>query len=322
MAGQRLELVDAPAWERAREGLAGSTVFHSWWFLQLAANALGARFHPLALTRSRAIVALVPIVERTRGPLRTFNWVPFPYVGPLGPVAELPTVLAALSRLAWRRRAAVVQVSFREEHPGVREALIAAGFEVVTDTTMTLAIDGRSKGALWDGMRQNGRRDLRKVEASGFEVRDASRADVVEYLPHLLAGVPDTGWPARATSAAAWAALSNTEHAWMRTVIDAHGVVQAVTITLLDGRSAYLWLGAALRQDRLDAHAPIYWDAIGRAVEGGLEEVDMVGAPNPQIAAYKRKFGASDSDVLVAQSFRLPGYRRLQRLHQQLTRTS
>jgi hypothetical protein len=321
-AGAFVEL-DADAWARAASALPGATAFHDHRFLALASEVLGMRFWPLALMDGGRPRALAPLLERRHGPLCTFNWVPFPYLGPLAADEDLPAVLDAIGRFARRRRAARVQLTLAGAREGAHAPLAAAGYTVAADRTLVIPTGGCAETELWSRLRKNARRDLRASAAAGFGVRPATESDVLVALPALLRDLrargDGAGWPPGVLGTAIWRRLARSPHVRMTAVTDAAGATVAVNVALeTDGRS-HLWVGAAARGS-VDAHAPIYWDAITNAAARGLDAVDLGGAPTPGIGAYKRKFGAIEEPVLVARRDRMPGYGVAQRAHHAMTR--
>jgi lipid II:glycine glycyltransferase (peptidoglycan interpeptide bridge formation enzyme) len=74
------------------------------------------------------------------------------------------------------------------------------------------------------------------------------------------------------------------------------------------GANAAGWLGGVLREHQhTSANAALVWDALTWAHADGCGWLDMLGAPDPGIAAYKRKFKPRVLEHPVG-SWRAPGF--------------
>jgi hypothetical protein len=86
----------------------------------------------------------------------------------------------------------------------------------------------------------------------------------------------------------------------------------------IGGLNAAGWMGSVFREDqRTQAHSALVWDAIEWAHGQRCSWLDMLGAPDPGIAAYKRKFKPQIPQHPVA-SWQAPGFATAQRAHQTL----
>jgi len=304
MALQICRVPGAAAWEACRAARPGATIFHRWDWLATLAPALDKHFLPLGFYRGDALVGLAPLLIKRLGPYKNANWAPFPYLGPLVPAALWPHALRALDDYQRRNGIGLMQFGLAPDADVDRTALRAAGYALHADTTMVLPLAGRGEEDLRAGMTSHGRKNLKRAERGGVEVRAATELDITRELPALTEEVfaPQQQAPPYPPAAARvfWDRYHDDPEVRMATAYCA-GEPAAISITIGDGRRAYFWQGAAWRRFRnLNPNAAVYWDGILWARARGYAELDMVGTPDPGIAYYKSTFGAIETPYLVA----------------------
>ncbi len=291
-------------WEACRAAQRGGAIFHRWDWLTTMAPALDKAFVPLGLYDGERLAGLAPLLVRRLGPFKNANWAPFPYLGPLVPAALWPRALRALDDYQRRNRIGLVGFGFAPDAAVDEDALRAAGYAVQTDTTMVLPLAGRGEADLRAGMTSHGRKNLKRAERGGVEVRAATEADIVRELPAMTDEVfaprgERPPYPA-AAARAFWEQYRADPDVRMATAY-CDGEPAAVSITIGDGRRAYFWQGAGWRRFRnVNPNAAVYWDGILWARARGYVALDMVGTPDPGIAYYKSTFGAIETPYLVA----------------------
>jgi len=308
-SGSALQIRRAPgpaAWEACRAVQPGATVFHRWDWLTTMAQALDKLFLPLGFYRGDTLVGLAPLLVKQRGPFKNANWAPFPYLGPLVPVALWPRALRALDDYQRRNGIGLIGFGLAPDAAVDRDALRAAGYAIHTDTTLLLPLAGRSEEDLWAGMTSHGRKNVKRAERDGVEVRASTEDEIKRELPAITEEVfsSQDGPPPYPPAAARlfWDRYHDDPEVRMATAWR-QGQPAAISITVGDGdgRQAFFWQGAGRRQFRnANPNAAVYWDGIRWARARGYAQLDMVGAPDPGIAYYKSTFGAIDTPYVVA----------------------
>jgi len=290
--------------ESCRALQTGATFFHRWDWLATMSRALDKHFLPLGVYHGDALVGLAPLLVKRVGPYKNVNWAPFPYLGPLIPAALWPHALQALDDYQRRNGIGLAAFGFAPDAAVDEAALRAAGYAVHTDTTMVLPLAGRSEEDLRAGMTSHGRKNLKRAERGGVEIRVSTESDIKDELPAITEEVfaPRQQAPPYPSAAAHlfWESYHANPEVRMATAYY-DGEPAAVSITIGDGRRAYFWQGAGRHRFRnANPNAAVYWDGILWARERGYAALDMVGTPDPGIAYYKSTFGAVETPYLVA----------------------
>jgi hypothetical protein len=126
---------------------------HHW--LTTMAEVLGLDFHGLTVHADGQPVGVAPMLLKRIGPVRTVNWVPFPYVGPLVPAALLPHVLPLLS--TWERRNRAI----RSQH-----VFMSTVDQVPTeDRTFVVDFGGETEDSLLQRVEPKRRAKIRRAAA-------------------------------------------------------------------------------------------------------------------------------------------------------------
>ncbi len=315
---QQIELEqtrDPERWAAAAR-TSGSTVtpFHSYGWLDLAARMTRTRFTALIARVDGADVGVVPWLSRTRGPVVTVNWLPFPYVGPLIAAEHLSGVLRVLRRLVRRRRAVVSQFGFSPLAAVRRDDLEGHGFSVAQDGTYVVDTS-QDVARRWAGLEGRARTKVRRAERGGVVLAAAAHPEEVlarvvrEAFSARGSSSGYTGdFPPRASDLARRGLL-------VRWAVARHGGEEVgALVTLGLGTAGQVWQGGVLPQYRsTHANTLLYWDSIRWASENGLHTLDLVGLPDEGIERFKSQFGGVRHTYPVLQHS-TPGWSHLQRL--------
>ena len=287
-------------WEAFCSTFPHATAFHRYDFLEVVAPLLSCSFVPLVVCSRGQSVGIAPLLVKKLGPFCTINRVPFPYLGPLVPRELLPATLDALRREAGQRRALYHQQCFSE----VIADKELDGFTVSRDRTFVIPLSGRSDEELLAAMQATRRRDIRRAQRAGFEVRpaevdDFSLMDI--WLDQLYAaqGVPPM-YPAGTCERVFRALQSGSGSTFFAARLN--GQTVAVNLAISTARSAFGWQFAA--DPSYQSKHPVdllTWHALLRVRDAGAAEFDLVGVPNEGIGLYKSRFGATERYYTVLQ---------------------
>jgi CelD/BcsL family acetyltransferase involved in cellulose biosynthesis len=314
--GRGVELVPVAtedAWQELLDRVPGATAFHEWKWLTTVSAALSVEFLAMAAERRGERFAAVPLLVRRRGPLRTVNWVPFPYVGPLARPDMLRSCLGALSTWQTRGLVALHQASFA---PGIEPGAAAfAGTSFTPSIDDTLVVRADSLETARRNLNSSTRNKLNKASRLGVEIEPLSETGARTIATILADAFERRGlrcpYP-ESTGIALWTAYRDDPRARLAQAT-INGDVVGVQLTVTRGLRAYLWFAGTDETGRAaGAGVALYWDAIAWSVSRQFE-LDLVGAPDEGIRRYKQQFGAESVPFVVARST-LPGYLSLQRL--------
>ena len=275
----------------------GGCFFHRYEWLATMADVLGMDFHPLTVLADDTPVGVAPMLLKRVGPVRTVNWLPFPYVGPLVPAALLPDVLPLLA--SWERQRRTV----RSQQVLMSTVEHGDGYAARRDRTFVIDLRGRDEESLLQNVNAKRRAKIRRARAGGVEVRPATAAEISDLLPAWSAstfaaqGLPEP-YPASAYSAV-WSAFADCQDARFSTAV-ADGAPVCVQVSFAGAPRAVAWAMAGAGTKAASFAQPLlYWDTIAWAHGRGCAEFDLVGAPTEGVAAYKRDWGARETHYSV-----------------------
>jgi hypothetical protein len=278
-----------------RTACANSIFQQPWW---LDAVAPG-RWSEAAIERDGRTVARLPYVVLGRGRMRVLTQPPLTQT--LGPWVETDTGAKPANALAremellteLEQRLPAYQAFLQMFSPRMLNALPFhwAGYGLEAMYTYRLE-DLSSEQTLWDGLRGNVRREIRKARRS-LEIREDLGFD--RFAAELAKGLESKGLRSRRLVAA----LARVEDACaardarcMLFAVDAAGRVHAVTYVVWDERGAYYLAGGgdpALRTS--GASSLLMWEAITRAREV-TASFDFEGSLLQPVERFFRAFGA------------------------------
>jgi CelD/BcsL family acetyltransferase involved in cellulose biosynthesis len=266
----------------------GGCFFQRYHWLTTMADVLGLDFHGLTVHAGGRPVGVAPMLVKRVGPVRTVNWVPFPYVGPLVPRAVLPDLLPLLS--AWERR----RRTLRSQH--VLMSTMDQGDN--QDRTFVVDLRGQNEDSLLRDVEPKRRAKIRRATAQGVVVRPATEEEIRCRIPawskatFAAQGLP-APYPA-AGYATVWARFKDSPDARFSTaVLDGEPVCVQVSFAGAPRAVAWVMANAGTPQASL-AQPLLYWDTITWALNRGCAEFDLVGAPTDGVARYKRDWGARE----------------------------
>ncbi len=275
----------------------GGCFFHRYEWLTTMADVLGLDFHPLTVLADGKPAGIAPVLSKRVGPVRTVNWLPFPYVGPLVPAELLPDVLPLLR--AWERR----RRSVRSQHVLMSTVEYSPGYTAHDDRTFVVDLRGRTEESLLRGVAPKRRAKIRRAQAGGVEIRPATGTEVGELLPAWSAATfAAQGRPAPYPAAgyrAVWSAFGDCPDARFSTAVLA-GEPVCVQVSFAGAPRAVAWAMAGAGTKAASFAQPLlYWDTIRWALGRGSAEFDLVGAPTEGVAAYKRDWGGRETHYSV-----------------------
>jgi CelD/BcsL family acetyltransferase involved in cellulose biosynthesis len=285
--------------------------FHSYAWLDLAASMTKTVFTALVVRSDGSDVGVAPWLSRSRGPVSTVNWMPFPYVGPLVPPETLDATLRRLRWRALRERAVVQQFQFGpgtrlSEPPGGSSPFQARqDFTWLIDTTQT-------EDALWAKLDKTSRKKIRHLEREGVYI-DSCR-DGGAILARVLEGVfarrnLRSPYPSNFPPALAELNRGGLQAHWSVAVKDEVEIGSLLTL-MFDG-IAVAWVGGVLPEHQAtNANVLLYWEMIQWACAQGARSLDLVGIPDPGIDRFKSQFGGSRVGYTVLTKW-APGVERI-----------
>ena len=310
-----LELVHTDNHRRWAEACRASgqpvTPFHSFPFLDLAAQMTSTVFRPLIVQYAGRDVGVVPWLARRRGPVNMANQLPFPYTGPLVPRELSRECVHALWEHAVRTRAMSLELQFSPQVSLDPEVLVS-GFEVRRDQTYIVDTT-RDAETLWAGMDRETRRKIRQATRNGVQlVESLDASQVLSQVMHSVFAQHggSLGYrPLFHLRPSDIDRLGLESHWALATLGDVH---LGCLVTLLYEGRALGWVGGVLPEHRAtNANLLMYWDAIAWSHDRGASSLDMVGAPSRGIGSFKKQFGGDLVDYLVLKRA-VPGWRQMQ----------
>ena len=302
---------DKAEWAR-HAGTPGWTPFHSWEWLSWVAPLLDRQFVPLVVRRGSTSVGLAPMLVRKRPVGSHANIVDF-NLGPLVPREDLAETSTLIKRWALRHGVLSFELAVHPTAEASQGSFAQAGLKERSDETYLIGLEDRSVADIFSSLSSDVRNAFRRSVKRGVTVRTSTADELRHILPRLREEALGRGadytrrigecladgeppFPVRCSTA----------------VIDGRPVGMSITV---GGINAAGWLGSVFREDqRTQAHSALVWDAIEWAHAAKCSWLDMLGAPDPGIAAYKRKFKPQILSHPVA-SWQAPGFATAQRAH-------
>jgi CelD/BcsL family acetyltransferase involved in cellulose biosynthesis len=275
----------------------GGCFFHRYEWLTTMADVLGLDFHALTVEADGKPVGVAPMLVKRVGPVRTVNWLPFPYIGPLVPAELLPDVLPLLA--AWERR----RLTVRSQHVLMSTVESFAHYAGVLDRTFVIEFAGQDEESLLRNVAAKRRAKLRRAVTGGVQIRPATEVEVCELLPAWTAatfaaqGLP-APYPANAY-ATVWSVFGDSPDVRFSTaVLDDEPV--CVQGSFAGAPVGVAWAMATAGSAVASFAQPLlYWDTIMWALARRCVAFDLVGAPTEGVAAYKRDWGARETHYTV-----------------------
>ena len=298
---------DAAEW-RGLEGLRGATFLHSWDWLSWVAPLIGHRFVPLVVdSATEGAIGIAPVLLQRRGPVAAVGYVPFEYLGPVVPAAYAAATIAELWR--WCRRHLVVTAKLQAHSGGVAAAdFRAAGYRTLVTPTYSVPLADRTAEQVLTGTHLA--RTLRRAERAGVVVRESTAEELCDVLPRVHEEALGHHVPHIAALARALAERPEGFRTGCRTallgdrpigVCVAVGPAVAGGAGVTGGMEAIGWLGAVSREhQRTQANSAVIWAVIEWARTAGMPGLDLLGAPDPGIAAFKARIAAPTPGQVTA----------------------
>jgi hypothetical protein len=292
---------------------AGGTAYHSWEWLDWIAPLLSSTFVPLVVSREGRPVGVAPMLLRRHLGMATANLVPFSYLGPVVPGSLVGETTRAVLRWARQHHVLRMELCLHPRLPAPEGAFASGGLTEETVDTFVIDLEGRDEAELFAALSSDARNAVRRSLRKGVSIRTSTAGDLRTVLPQVH---QESLGGAASYAPALGAALARNESPLpvrcATAVVDGRAVGVSVTI---GGQSAIGWLAAVYRADQhTQANTALVWDAITWAAGRECVQLDMCGAPDDGIAAYKRKFKPRVERHLVGR-WEAPGLAVLRRLH-------
>jgi GNAT acetyltransferase-like protein len=240
------------------------------------------------------VVGVVPMLIRALGPFLLVNhWVPVPYLGPLLPPDFSPqTVLAAVRRHL--RARPVLHFGLQSTIPfPVPECRGWVRDDYVSAIVQT---GGKDDEGLLRLLSANQRNKVRRAARHGLTAGPATRQEVADHLAPLVASTL-----ARQGTSCRW---PTGAHLRIYDALAPSGVCTATAVRrdeellacsmdmLFGGRMVGWQMGISDEGRACGAPAVLATAVMRHARDLGAHELDMLGAPTPGIAHFKRSLGA------------------------------
>jgi hypothetical protein len=286
---------------RPGETPCADAIFQQPWWLDAVAPG---RWGEATVERDGRVIARLPYVVRGRRRLRVLTMPPLTQT--LGPwvqrsEASAPRALGEEIELLAGLEAALPPADAYVGHfsPGMLNALpfYWAGYRLELQYTYRLA-GIRSEDAIWDGMRGNIRREIRKARKR-VQVRDDLPLDRFHDVWAKTFARQRLPVPASLSQLERLDAACSARDA--RALLSAHddaGSVHAVAYVVWDPNAAFYLLGGAEPALRTSgASSLLLWEAFTRA-RAVTDVFDFEGSMLPPVERYFRAFGARQTPYL------------------------
>jgi CelD/BcsL family acetyltransferase involved in cellulose biosynthesis len=308
------ELDDEQTYETEISQCVGVSGYHHWFFLKALADAHNYKFKAFAVDSAGERLGVLPLLFRRRGPVSTVNIVPVGCIGPLlrgealraGLLGEL---LRSADSILRRHRTIAARWGFS---PGLNVdigQLTSDGYAVFPwDSYVipgTKSVDDLLK-SMSRSRRQSINRHLRRSEARGVTVEEASAEEISLCLPEQLVAVYERqGRPplygSSEVRSLADRLASHPRMLW-RIARGPDGDVVGVAGCVIGEDRLWGWLISGEPVNKVSVQMLFYWHLIEWSLNRGLG-LDMGGAPNEGIRELKTSLGGELETAVRAFEF-------------------
>jgi hypothetical protein len=276
------------AWDFHRRHADLTTPFTRPDFAEMLATGFGPSLLRLGVFGEGGIEAVVQLPVRRRGPLRTADQTPFPYVGLMSGGGErLPSQLLAIRRALARERVAFAVLSLPPQVAVDLERARGAGVFIHPRTTCVMPTDAASL----DEVEARWARSVRRATRDGLRIERATAAEMSGALAGLTAEVLSRSMAApphyrRELFPAAWETFEGDGDAFLR-VAHVGDRIEGFMVSIKQGATMYAD-GIARHPATLGV---LILDLARLAARHGCTSCDITGGP-PKVVAYKERWGA------------------------------
>ncbi len=285
---------DDAVWDDLVARHPNGTAFHLSRFLRTAGPLLGLRVRLAVAESDGETVGVVPMLLRAVGPFLLVNhWLPFPHLGPLLPPEFTPDAVVSSVRSHLRPRPVAhfgVQSTTPFPVPDRR------GWECREDfCSAVVPTGGKDDDALLALLSRGQRQVVRRAVKDGLVSEPATREDITVLTgwsrATLLRQGVSSPWPSD-SHLALHDALAPSG-VCLATAVRRDDELLAVSLDMLFGDRLVGWeMGMSEEGRAAGASLVLHTAVMRRARDLGATELDMLGAPTPSIASYKRSLGA------------------------------
>ena len=267
----------------------GATFFHSWEWNSWVAPLIGSRFIPLVVHAGREPIGIAPLMLRRRAGFVLANIVPFSFLGPVVPQEQLVPTCSALRTWAARRQIGHLRVCLHSDLSETTGLLAAAGLKEEPYVTYAIDLDVDSEDAVFESFGRDARSAVRRSIRHNVEIRESSPHELEELLPAVVEAAlgERTKYVHRV---GARLAESSPPFPLRASTATADGRALGVLLAV-GGPDVIGWIGGVEKASQYtQANSALVWDQIRWAYGQGARRLDMLGAPDPNIAGYKMKY--------------------------------
>jgi hypothetical protein len=298
-----LHEIDGEDYETEIEKCSGVTGYHRWFFLKALSESLGLGLRAFAVEKGGSTIGVVPFVLRSRGPVSTSNFLPFPYVGPLVRDASyLDDVLAAADQFKRGRIILAMRWAFAPGSQVAAEPLTERGFQITTLENLVVPADRSPEEhlAFVTGRRRS---YIRAWQDRGGTAGPADPAEIKEFFAEQV-GVAyrrQGAVPPYSPDACRMIVdrLGTDPRMVWRASHDENGRLISVIANVMGADRLYFWLIAGGYDTKPSPQILAYWDTIQWSLNHGLAW-DMGGWPSPGIRRFKAEFGGQSEPYCYA----------------------
>lgn len=301
----RLDSDEREQWNGYVERTSETMPFHRHEALEEIAEAADATLHLLCGSKGQEPVGLLPIFEKTTGPLR-FAYSPptdleLPY---LGPVLLNTDQLKQRKAERWNRQFVDECVEWLDRHVDadlvdirvLDRYLDARPFlwnDFQVDLSYTYVLD-LTPGAdqLFDQFSSGARRNIRNAEDRTYAVEEGDEGTIRRTVRNLQRRIADHGDEFGLDPEFAVALYDGLPDGYVRPYeCRLDGEYAGGMVTVERGDTIYRWQGGAKPDADFPVNDVLDWHIIQDGIDRGKTRYDLVGAMIPQLCEYKAKFG-------------------------------
>lgn len=294
-AGLRVEVRSPSEIDGFLPRFSARSVFHTRAWVELLTEAFGLRPLVLAAFDGNEPVALWPLLELRKGPLRVLGS-PLPgwgtaYMGPLFSGVDPHAASAAMLARPEVRRASYIEA--RVIDPDDRLPLATFGFRLLQRFETYLLTLDPPEPVIWAACESRCRNAVRKAHKNGFVVRAETGVDWIDDFWAMSKEVFGR-WQLSPPYDRRFLGLlwSHLAPARVQVLSSFLGGERAATVVLLhDDQSMYYWGGACFDRFRqLNPNNALLWEGIRLAIQLKLRSVDFISSSGTA-GTFKKSFG-------------------------------
>lgn len=304
----RLETDEGETWNRYIERCPEAMPFHRHEALEVMTREADATLHLLVGYNGQEPMGLLPLFEKTKGPMGALRYVmspptmmQVPYLGPL----LLTDGLKRRKRERWHREfvgrcRAWIETNFDPDYVDIRtqdryrdaRPLIWNDFDVEPMYTYVLDITP-DEDALLREFSGDARSNIRNADEDAYTVAEGDEASIRRIMDHVKGRIDSVGEEYHGIDPQFGVDLYDAmpEGTVRPYEVEVAGEYAGGGITLESDDTVYRWQGFPKSTVDFPVNDVLDWHVIRRAAARGKTRYDLVGAMRPRLCEYKAKFG-------------------------------